>query len=174
VGKYWWPLLLLGFGALLGGGGLWLWDRYVSNGRYIREGEIREVEFTHVDAGNARFESWVLTVYGNGHGLLKVEGWSHNRSVLFSMPRKIRDLIGAFARCDVRHLPSDLGQSHLHEEVRTIKIRTSTFEKTIEIHGKLDESEENARCVLGVWRRAVMISEEAQKIRETQQPGKSQ
>ena len=60
------------------------------------------------------------------------------------------------------------------KRLRTIKIRTSTFEKTIEIHAKVDESEEHARCVMGVWRSAVRISEEAQKIRETQEPGKSQ
>jgi hypothetical protein len=130
----------------------------------IREGDIREVECTHIDAGTAVFKGWVLTVYGNGHGLLKVEG-SHQRSVLFSMPTKIRDLISALARCDVRHLPSHLGQGPHHEEMRRIKIRTSTFEKTIEIHQKLDESEENARCVLGVWRSAVMISQDAQKSR---------
>jgi hypothetical protein len=163
--------------ALIGGGmviaGFYLIHPNASDSGEILEGDIREVECTHTDAGNAVFKGWVLTVYGNGHGLLKVEG-SHERSVLFSMPRKIRDLIGALAQCDVRHLPSDLGQGPHHEETRWIKIRTSTFEKTIEIHAKVDESEEHARCVLGVWRSAVRIAEEAQKIRETQEPGKSQ
>lgn len=118
----------------------------------------------------------MLTVYGNGHGLLKVEE-PHERSVLFSMPTKIRDLLGALVRCDVRHLPSE---SHLGlmlsegNAERIIEIRTRTFEKRIVIHEKLDESEENARCVMGVWKSAVRISEEAQKIRETQEPGKSQ
>jgi hypothetical protein len=129
-----------------------------------REREIREVECTYLSADGRGPEVWVLTVYGNGHGLLQVE-WPHSRTVLFMMKPRIRDLLDALARCDVRHLPSEIGQGYMHEESRRIKIRTSTFEKTIEIHTKVDESEEQARCVMGLWRSAVMISQDAQKTR---------
>jgi hypothetical protein len=166
MGKYRWPLVLLGFGALLVGGGIWLWGRHSSDSGDISEGEIREVECTYMVAGNVSADGWVLTVYDNGDGRLQVSG-TEERSVPFRMPRKIRDLIGVLVRCDVGHLPSGLGRGYEHEETRWIKIRTSTFEKTIVIHATLDESEEHARCVMGVWRSAVRISEEAQTIQES-------
>jgi hypothetical protein len=168
-------IAFIGGGLVIAGFYLIHSDENASASGDIRERDIREVECTQIDAGNVGFHSWVLTVYGNRHGLLKVEGVeeSEKRSVVFMMPRR-SDLIGALVRCDVRHLPSHLGRGAEHEEVRTIKIRTSTFEKTIEIHEEVDESEAHARCVMGVWRSAVRISEEAQKIREPQELGKSQ
>jgi hypothetical protein len=138
-------------------------DENASASGDMRERDIREVECTYL-SGDVGTEGWELTVYGNGHGLLNVI-WPHSRTVLFMMKTSIRDLLSALARCDVRHLPSDLGQEYKHGEIRRIKIRTSTFEKTIDLHGKSDESEENARCVMGAWRSAVMISQDAQKIR---------
>jgi hypothetical protein len=151
--------------ALIGGGmviaGFYL--IHPSDDGDILEGDIREVECTYL-ADDVGTEGWEITVYGNGHGLLNVF-WPHSRSVLFMMKSSIRDLLSALVRCDVRHLPSDLGQEYKHGEMQRIKIRTSTFEKTIEIHGKGDESEEQARCVMGLWRSAVMIAKDAQKSR---------
>ena len=139
----------------------------------IREADIREVECTYMSGGSLGGDAWTLTLYGNGHGLLKVEEPAE-RSVVFLMPKRIHKLIWALILCDVRHLPSDLGRGREHEEMRTIKIRATTFEKTIEIHQEVNESEEHARSVMDVWRSAVGISEEAQKIPQTQEPGKSQ
>jgi hypothetical protein len=163
--------------ACIGGGmviaGFYLIHSNVSESGVIQERDIREVECTYLSGGTLGTEAWVLTVYGNGHGLLKVDA-PHSRSVLFMMKTRIRDLLDALVQCDVRHLPSEIGQAYMHEAVRTIKIRTSTFDKKIEIHTKVDETEEIARCVMGLWRSAVMISQDAQKSRETQEPGKSQ
>jgi hypothetical protein len=140
----------------------------------IREGDILEVECSYWPGGGLGIDEWMLTVYGNGQGLLKVEE-PHERSVRFRMPTTIRDLFGALARCDVRHLPSHFGVMLSEgQAVRSIKIRTNTFEKLIEIHEQVDEGEEKARCVMGVWKRAMRILEEAKKIREPQEPGKSQ
>jgi hypothetical protein len=165
--------------AFIGGGvviaGIYLVHPHenASDIRDILEQDIWEVECTYMVAGNVSADGWVLTVYGNRHGLLHVDEGLDQRSVLFMMPTR-SDLIGPLARCDVRHLPTELGRGYEHEELRRIKIRTTTFEKTIWIHAKVDESEEHARCVMGAWRNAVRIAEEARKIREPQEPGKSQ
>ena len=150
-------IALIGGGTVIAGFYLIHPHKNASDSGDILERDIREVECTHMAAGGLVIEEWTLTVYGNGHGLLKVEDESHERSVVFIMPKRIRDLIWALVRCDVRHLPSDLGRGYENEEERSIKIRTSTFEKTIVIHQEVDESDEHARCVMGVWRSAVRI-----------------
>jgi hypothetical protein len=165
-------IALIGGGLVIAGFDLIQPRENASDSGEIREADIREVEFTYMSGGSLGGEAWTLTLYGNGHGLLKVEEPAE-RSVVFLMPKKIHKVIWALILCDVRHLPSDLGRGREHEEMRTIKIRATTFEKTIEIHQEVNESEEHARCVMEVWRSAVGISEEAQKIRETQEPGKS-
>jgi hypothetical protein len=162
---YFWPQI--------GGGGLWLWGRHSSDGGDISQRDIVAVEFSDWPGGGLGDDAWTLTVYGDGHGTLK-ENWPRERSVVFSMPTRIRDLLGALVRCDVRRLPFHLGAMYSEgQAVRCIKIRTRTFEKLISIHDELDESEEKTRCVMGVWKSALKISEAAQKIPETQKPGKS-
>ena len=105
-------------GACLVIGGFYLIhsDVNASASSDIRERDIREVECTYLSGGSLGTEAWVLTVYGNGHGLLKVDA-PHSRSVLFMMNTRIRDLLGALVQCDVRHLPSEIGEAYMHEEV---------------------------------------------------------
>lgn len=140
---------------------LWFyWPRKPEPGRIVG------IEFYYL-AGQSPgdFLEWTLTMDRRGNGTL-TSSRAHGRRIVVKMPDQVERIQRIIEECNVSKLPKDIGHLIYEEPVRRMTIRTTTFEKTIDVHNGDGDADPNG-CGLVLWSIACSCYEQAKLANRT-------
>jgi hypothetical protein len=133
---------------VLASAGLFLLQRHTNSKRILTDlGTILSVECWH-EGGNATDDAqWSLTLDAQGNGSLAK---SRRPPIRVSVPKAIPELTKAIRACRLSELPSRVGYTTVDHSANSLRIRTTTLDKTITIDF-VPAGDEDGRCAQELW-----------------------